>query len=355
MFHKKGEKMEENGLQKIKEQIEEIKKNALELLEKPEIQSLLGEIKVKYLGKAGLLTAILRGMKEVAPELRPEVGALVNEARNLIEERIAKVEEFLAKKELEIKLANEKVDITEPAKGMKKGGLHPISIVINKLVDACVDMGFEVVQGPEVETDFYNFEQLNIPKNHPSRDMQDSFYITENLLLRTHTSPMQARVMEKQQPPIKIVVPGRVYRNDSDSTHSPMFHQMEGLVVDEKISMVDLKTMLNTLMKRVYGDDVKIRFRPSFFPFTEPSVEVDVSCPNCNGKGCKTCKGTGYLEILGAGIVNPIVLEKSGIDSTKYSGFAFGMGIERTAMVKFGVPDLRTMYKNDVRFLNQMK
>ena len=339
----------------MEKQLLEIKNQAMEMVNNVTDSKGLGEIKVKFLGKAGLLTSILRGMKDVAPEDRPKIGTLVNQTRTEIEEALAKAEETINNKELEEKLAKEKVDITEPAKDFKKGALHPITLIFNKLIDACVDMGFEVVQGPEVETDYYNFEQLNIPKNHPSRDMQDSFYVTDGILLRTHTSPMQARVMENTKPPIKIVVPGKVYRNDSDSTHSPVFHQMEGLVVDENISMVDLKTMLNTLMARVYGENTKIRFRPSYFPFTEPSVEVDVSCPNCDGKGCKLCKGTGYLEILGAGIVNPKVLENCGIDSTKYSGFAFGMGIERTAMVKYSIPDLRTMYKNDVRFLKQMK
>ena len=339
----------------MEKELLEIKNQALASLEQCEDAKTLGDIKVKFLGKAGLLTSILRGMKDVAPEDRPKIGSLVNQTREEIESKVAQIQAEIDKKELDDKLSKEKVDITEPSKGSKKGALHPITLVFNKLIDACVDMGFEVVQGPEVETDYYNFEQLNIPKNHPSRDMQDSFYITESTLLRTHTSPMQARVMEKKQPPIKMVVPGRVYRNDSDSTHSPVFHQMEGLVVDENVSMVDLKTMLNTLMARVYGENTKIRFRPSYFPFTEPSVEVDVSCPNCEGKGCKLCKGTGYLEILGAGIVNPKVLENCGIDSTKYSGFAFGMGIERTAMVKYSIPDLRTMYKNDVRFLKQMK
>ncbi len=339
----------------MEKQLLEIKNQALEAVGQCGDLKTLNDAKVKFLGKAGLLTSILRGMKDVAPEDRPKVGTLVNQAREEIESAFALKQEEIEKKALEEKLASEKVDITEPAKDFKKGALHPISLVFNKLIDACVDMGFEVVQGPEVETDFYNFEQLNIPKNHPSRDMQDSFYITDSVLLRTHTSPMQARVMEKVKPPIKIIVPGKVYRNDSDSTHSPVFHQMEGLVVDENVSMVDLKTMLNTLMARLYGENTKIRFRPSYFPFTEPSVEVDVSCPHCDGKGCKTCKGTGYLEVLGAGIVNPKLLENCGIDSTKYSGFAFGMGIERTAMVKYSIHDLRTMYKNDVRFLKQMK
>ena len=256
---------------------------------------------------------------------------------------------------MERTLNSEKIDISENAIGIEKGALHPVSRVINKLVDICVAMGYEILQGPEVETDYYNFEALNIPKNHPARDMQDSFYISDNILMRTHTSPMQARTMEVRKPPFKIIVPGRVYRNDNDSTHSPVFHQMEGLVVDENISMADLKIQLNIMMQRLFGENIKTRFRPAFFPFTEPSIEVDVSCPNCGGTGCRICKGTGYLEMLGAGIVNPKVLEMSGIDSKKYSGFAFGTGIERPAMVKNSITDMKSLFKNDIRFLKQMK
>ena len=252
-------------------------------------------------------------------------------------------------------MATEKVDITQPGKDVKLGALHPINDVIDKLTDICVNMGFSVVEGPEIEYDYYNFEAMNIPKNHPSRDMQDTFFITEDILLRSQTSAVQAREMESRKPPFKIVCPGKTYRNDSDATHSPIFNQMEGLVVDENVSMADLKSMLTILMKRLFGEDTAIRFRPSFFPFTEPSIEVDVSCPNCHGKGCSTCKGSGMLELLGAGIVNPKVLEMSGIDSKKYKGFAFGFGLDRTAMILDGISDIRNLYKNDIRFLDQFK
>lgn len=347
LISKKGEKMEQE-LYKIKE-------NALKEINDVQDKKLLAEIKVKYLGKQGELTAILRNMRNIAPEDRPKMGAMVNEVRNALEEAFASKEDIFAKQELEEKLQSEKVDITEPSKGIRKGSLHPIPSVLDKFIDICVSMGFTVVEGPEVESDYYNFESMNTPKNHPARDMQDSFYITENILLRTQTSAVQGRELETRKPPFKIVVPGRTYRNDSDSTHSPMFHQMEGLVVDENVSMADLKIMLSEMMKRLYGENTKIRFRPSYFPFTEPSIEVDVSCPNCAGNGCKTCKGTGFLEILGAGVVNPKVLEIAGIDSKKYRGFAFGMGIERTSMVLNSISDLRPMFKNDARFLNQMK
>lgn len=316
---------------------------------------LLNEIKVKIFGKSGALTLLSKSMRDLSAEERPIVGAMINEVRKNLESKILEKESLFKQKELLNKLENEKVDITEPSKGCEFGALHPISSVIDKLTDICVEMGFSVVEGPEVETDYYNFEAMNIPKNHPSRDMQDTFFITENTLLRSQTSAVQAREMEKRKPPFKIICPGKTYRNESDSTHSPIFHQLEGLVVDEKISMADLKAMLTTLMKRLYGDDTVIRFRPSFFPFTEPSIEVDVSCPNCHGKGCSTCKGTGMLELLGAGIVNPKVLEISGIDSKKYSGFAFGFGLDRVAMILNGITNIRNFYKNDIRFLNQMK
>ena len=253
------------------------------------------------------------------------------------------------------KLEHYQIDITEPSKGIEVGALHPIADVIDRLSDICVDMGFSVVEGPEIESDYYNFEAMNIPKNHPSRDMQDTFFITDEILLRSQTSAVQAREMEVRKPPFKIICPGKTYRNDSDATHSPVFHQLEGLVVDENISMADLKSMLTILMRRLYGDDTKIRFRPSFFPFTEPSIEVDVSCPSCHGKGCNVCKGTGMLELLGAGVVNPKVLEMSGIDSKKYRGFAFGFGLDRTAMILDGINNIRNLYRNDIRFLEQMK
>ena len=339
----------------MKEKLLEIKERALKDLYDCKDRKELVDLKVKYLGKQGELTSILRGMRDVLPEDRPVVGALVNEVRGAIEGEVARLEEKFDAEELNKKLESEKVDITEPSKDSERGALHPITRVIDKLSDICVQMGFEVVQGPEVESDYYNFEALNIPKNHPSRDMQDSFYITDKFVMRTQTSAVQVREMEKRKPPFKIVCPGRTYRNDSDSTHSPMFHQFEGLVVDENVSMADLKIMLNTMLVRLFGPETKTRFRPSFFPFTEPSVEVDVTCPNCGGKGCRLCKGTGWLEMLGAGVVNPKVLEMSGIDSKKYRGIAFGPGVDRLAMIENTVPDLRTMFRNDIRFLKQMK
>jgi phenylalanyl-tRNA synthetase alpha chain len=337
------------------EKLKEIKEKALVEIQNISDKKSLNEIKVKYLGKQGELTAILRGMRDVSPEDRPKVGALVNEVRSEIESQIEEKENRFDEEELAKSLASEKIDITEPSKFISKGAIHAVPMITDKLIDICVDMGFTVVDGPEVETDYYNFEAMNIPKNHPSRDMQDSFYITDNILLRTQTSAVQSRELETRKPPFKIISPGKTYRNDSDSTHSPVFHQCEGLVIDENVSMADLKIMLSEMMKRLYGEGTKVRFRPSFFPFTEPSIEVDVSCPNCKGDGCKTCKGTGFLEILGAGVVNPKVLDIAGIDSKKFTGFAFGMGIERTSMVLNTIPDLRTMYKNDIRFLSQLK
>ncbi len=314
----------------------------------------LADIRVKVFGKAGCLTLLSKGMRDLSPEERPVVGALINEVRNFLEEKISSKEKDFEKQELRERLEKEKIDITEPSRE-KIGAAHPISNVLDRLTDICVSLGFSVVEGPEIETDYYNFEALNTPKNHPARDMQDTFFINDNILVRSQTSAVQAREMEVRKPPFKIICPGKTYRNDSDSTHSPVFHQLEGLVIDENISMADLKAMLTILMKRLYGEDTTIRFRPSFFPFTEPSIEVDVSCPNCHGKGCQTCKGTGMLELLGAGIVNPKVLEMSGIDSKKYRGFAFGFGLDRTAMILNSINNIRYFYRNDIRFLNQMK
>lgn len=339
-----------DDLKKIKEEaLVEISKITYENRKK------LVDLKVKILGKSGSLTAISKGMRDVAPEDRPKVGALINEVRGAIEEQITAKEKEFEACELNERLEKERVDITEPAKNSKRGALHPIPSVVDKLTDICVALGFSVVEGPEVESDYYNFEAMNIPKNHPSRDMQDTFFINSNILLRSQTSAVQAREMEKRKPPFKIICPGKTYRNDNDSTHSPVFNQLEGLVVDENVSMADLKSMLTIIMKRLYGEDTTIRFRPSFFPFTEPSIEVDVSCPSCHGKGCSTCKGTGMLELLGAGIVNPKVLEMSGIDSKKYRGFAFGFGLDRTAMILNSIGDIRYLYRNDIRFIDQMR
>ena len=336
--------------------IKEILQKALELIEDSEnLENLekIQQIRVQFLGKNGELTNVLRGMKDVAPELKPVIGKFVNQARDEITNRIESRIAELTAKSIEQKLNSESVDITLSSNRNPKGGLHPCSIVINEILGIFTQMGFQVKQGPEVETDFFNFQTLNIPKDHPAREMQDTFYINDELLLRTHTSPMQARTMISQQPPIRIVNPGKVYRPDDDATHSPMFQQIEGLVVDKGITLCDLKGILETFAKALFNENTKTRLRPSFFPFTEPSVEVDVTCAMCGGKGCRICKGTGWIEILGAGIVNPKVLENCGIDSNIYSGFAFGLGIERIAMIKYGIPDMRILFDNDIRFLKQ--
>lgn len=312
----------------------------------------LQDLKVKYLGKSGELTALLKSIRELPAEERPTFGAKVNQLRNLLEDAFEAKTKQLKESDLQRKLQEERVDISLSA--MRPwGALHPITLVENKISDLLVSMGFEVLSGPEIETDYYNFKALNIPEDHPARDMQDTFYLTDSILLRTQTSAVQARLMEKQKPPIKMICPGKVFRSDSDSSHSPVFHQMEGLVVDENVTLCDLKGTLEYLAKNLFGKETQVRFRPSYFPFTEPSVEVDLTCSNCGGKGCSLCKGTGWIEVLGAGMVNPAVLEICGIDSEKYTGFAFGLGIERMAMIKYGIPDIRLFYENDKRFLKQ--
>ena len=313
------------------------------------------DVKVKYFGKVGLITELSKGMKDVPKEERPNVGKMINEVRTEIEQVFASREEVLKKEERAKTYISESIDITMPSKARNVGALHPITLVRNELIDAFTGMGFSIYEGPEIEEDYFNFQMLNIPKDHPARDMQDTFYINENILLRTQTSAGQARVMLNSEPPIKILSPGKVYRSDSDASHSPMFHQMEGLVVDKGITLCDLKGTLDEFVKIMFGKDTKTRLRPSYFPFTEPSVEVDVSCSECHGKGCKLCKGTGWIEILGAGIVNKKVLEDCGIDSNVYSGYAFGMGIERIAILKYKIPDIRLFFENDVRFLKQFK
>ncbi len=340
----------------MENRIKEILNKALSLIEDSEnLENLekIQQIRVQFLGKNGELTNILRSMKDIEPELKPIIGKFVNQARDVITERIEERIAELTAKNIAKKLNSENVDITLSSKRNPKGGLHPCSLVINEILNIFTAMGFQVKQGPEVETDFFNFQALNIPKDHPAREMQDTFYINDELLLRTHTSPMQARTMIKEKPPIRIVIPGKVYRPDDDATHSPMFQQIEGLVVDKGITMCDLKGILDTFAKALFNENTKTRLRPSFFPFTEPSVEVDVSCAMCGGKGCRICKGTGWIEILGAGIVNPKVLDNCGIDSNIYSGFAFGLGIERIAMIKYGIPDMRILFDNDIRFLKQ--
>lgn len=312
----------------------------------------LQDLKVKYLGKSGMLTALLKGIKDLPAEERPTFGAKVNELRNMFESELQNHTAAVKLKEMQQRLSNEKVDIS--LCDMKPwGALHPVTLVQNEICDLLIAMGFEVLSGPEIETDYYNFQALNIPYDHPARDMQDTFYLTSNILLRTQTSAMQARHMEKKKPPIKMVCPGKVFRSDNDASHSPVFHQIEGLVVDKGVTLCDLKGTLEYLASHLFGKNTKVRFRPSFFPFTEPSVEVDLTCSNCGGKGCSLCKGTGWIEVLGAGMVNPFVLENCGIDSSIYNGYAFGMGLDRIAMIKYGIPDIRLLFENDVRFLKQ--
>ena len=315
----------------------------------------LFELKMKYLGKTGEITALLKGMRDVPAEERPAMGKLVNDVRSWAEELFAAREEELKAKELSEKYASEKLDVTMPARFVGTGSVHPVTLVRRELIDIFAGMGFDVFEGPEIEKDYYNFQALNIPADHPARDMQDTFFITGEYLLRSQTSSGQIRVMENKKPPIKVLSPGRVYRSDSDATHSPMFHQMEGLVVDKGITLNDLKGLLDEFARRMFNSDTKTRLRPSYFPFTEPSVEVDLSCSNCGGKGCRICKGTGWIEVLGAGMVNRRVLENCGVDPDVYTGFAFGMGLERIAMIKYGINDIRLMFEGDVRFLKQFK
>ncbi len=316
----------------------------------------LSAVRVKYLGKSGEVTALLKGMKDLSPEERKVRGQEVNEIKQAIEELLSLAVNTCANAELEKRLNEETIDITLPGKPLKQGGLHPITKVYYEIRDIFLSMGFEVNEGPEIEYDEYNFEMLNIPKNHPARDMQDTFYITDNILLRTHTSPVQIRTMLNKKPPIRMICPGRVYRcDDVDATHSPVFHQLEGLVVGENITFADLKGTIDTFLKELYGSSTKTRFRPGFFPFTEPSAEVDATCALCGGKGCGACKGAGVIEVLGCGMVHNNVLANCGIDPNKYTGFAFGLGLDRIANVKYGITDIRLLYENDIRFLRQFK
>ena len=335
----------------MKEMLNQIRATALEKIAAGED---LEQIRIQYLGKKGELTAVLRGMGKLSAEERPVIGQLANQVRADIEAAIAEKAEALKAGALAEQLKAEKLDVTMPGKTMRVGHVHPLTRVQRDMEEIFIGMGFSIAEGPEVEYDLYNFQKLNIPENHPARDTQDTFYITDNILLRSQTSPVQARTMEVQKPPIRIISPGRVYRSDAmDATHSPLFHQMEGLVVDKGITMGDLKGMLETFAKAQFGEETRCRFRPHHFPFTEPSAEVDVSCFACGGKGCRLCKGEGWIEILGAGMVHPNVLSMCGIDPEEYSGFAFGMGIERIAMLKYHVDDIRLFYENDVRFLEQ--
>ena len=338
----------------MKEQLEALRAKALEQLQTLSSQKDLEDFRIRMLGKKGELTGLLRGMGSLPAEERPVVGQMVNELRQLLEEQVSTKESALAEQAKLAKLAKETIDVTLPGEQRKVGGLHPLNAVLEDLIDIFRSMGFDVVDGPEVETDYYNFEALNVPADHPARDMQDTFYLSDNLLLRTQTSAAQIRTMENRQPPIRIICPGRVFRADEvDATHSPVFHQVEGLVVDKGITMCDLKGVLEQFAREIYGPDTKVKFRPSFFPFTEPSVEVDVTCSECGGKGCRVCKGSGWIEILGAGMVHPRVLSGCGIDPEEYSGFAFGIGLDRLTTTRHKISDIRLLFENDVRFLDQ--
>lgn len=339
----------------MKEKVNSIKENAIKEIKAADTLQSLNDLRVMYLGKKGKLTEILRGMGSLSPEERPVMGALVNEAKEEVSNEIVKREEELKKIELNKKLEAEDIDITLPSKKTRRGSKHPLNRVIEEVEDLFVSMGYDVVSGPELETDEYCFERLNLPKGHPARDMQDSFYITAEYLLRTQTSAVQARTMmaNKEKTPIRVIVPGKTFRREDDATHSHQFNQVEGLVVDKNISLADLKGTLEVFMKKMLGQNTELRFRPSYFPFTEPSYEVDVTCFKCGGKGCNLCKQTGWIELLGSGIVHPNVLKMNGYDPDKYSGFAFGVGLDRLAMFKYGITDIRLLYQNDVRFLKQ--
>ena len=338
----------------MKEMLQSIKDKALQAISETSDLNQLNDIRVQYRGKKGELTAVLRGMKDLSKEERPVVGQLANEVRESIEQSIEEMKTSLAKALREEKLNNEFIDVTIPGNKVETGHRHPMNVVLEDINNIFIGMGYEIAEGPEVEKDYYNFEALNIPANHPAKDEQDTFYIGNDILLRTQTSPVQIRTMENQKPPIRIIAPGRVFRSDEvDATHSPVFHQIEGLVIDKDVTMADLKGTLEVFIKELYGKKTQVKFRPHHFPFTEPSAEVDMSCAMCEGKGCRVCKGTGWIEILGCGMVHPKVLEMCGLDPEEYSGFAFGMGLERITMLRYEIEDLRLLYDNDIRFLKQ--
>ncbi|KAA9005352.1 phenylalanine--tRNA ligase subunit alpha [Paenibacillus spiritus] len=341
----------------MKEKLEALRIEALAKLAEVNDPGTLNDLRVKYLGKKGELTEVLRGMGSLSAEERPVIGQVANTVRSAIEEVIAAKQEEFQQRETQSRLQAETVDVTLPGRKLPQGGMHPLSRVIEEIEDIFIGMGYEIAEGPEVETDYYNFEALNLPKDHPARDMQDSFYVTDELLVRTQTSPVQIRTMQakKGEAPVKVICPGRVYRRDNDATHSFQFHQIEGLVVAPNVRMSDLKGTLHEFVKKMFGPTTSIRLRPSFFPFTEPSAEVDVSCFKCGGSGCRLCKGTGWIEVLGSGMVHPKVLQEGGYDPEVYSGFAFGMGVERIAMLKYGVDDIRYFFANDMSFLKQFR
>jgi phenylalanyl-tRNA synthetase alpha chain len=337
----------------MKERLQQLQEEALsDLLQAADLKT-LQEVRVKILGKKGALTEVMKGMRDLSPEQRPVVGNLVNTLKDQFEAALAQRQTLLEQQAIEARLTSEKLDVSLPGRRRLSGSKHPISLVTEEIVDIFSRLGFVVEEGPEIEQDFYNFEALNIPKDHPARDMQDTFYISDDLVLRTHTSPVQIRTMLRQPPPVRVIAPGTVYRRDSDLTHSPMFHQIEGFLVDEKVTFGDLKGILTHFLNEFFGKGLSVRFRPSFFPFTEPSAEVDIACVICAGKGCRVCSGTGWLEILGCGMIDPAVFAAVGYDTGSCSGFAFGMGLERLAMLKYGVNDLRLFFENDLRFLRQ--
>ncbi len=338
----------------MQNKLNEIQETALKLIEEAKDSATLQDIRVKYLGKKGELTTILKGMKDLSKEERPVMGKLVNDVKKVVEEKLDEAVNKIKEEEKKKKLESEIIDITIPGKKNVIGKRHPLELTIERIKDIFISMGFSVEEGPEVELDYYNFEALNIPKNHPARSEQDTFYINDNVVLRTQTSGVQIRVMEKQKPPIKMISPGKVYRADSvDATHSPIFHQMEGLVVAKGVTFADLKGTLELFVKKMFGDKVQTKFRPHHFPFTEPSAEMDATCFVCGGKGCNVCKNSGWIEMLGCGMVHPNVLRNCGIDPEEYSGFAFGFGIDRMVMLSYGLDDIRLLYESDMRFLNQ--
>ena len=339
----------------MEQELQRIKEVALTAIKAATNQQALQDVRVKYLGKKGEVTALLKGLGKLSPEERPKMGAFLKAVRETLEAELDKIKSSMETAAMNARLEEEKIDITLPGRAPKTGHIHPLTTVNEMIEDFFMKMGYTVEEGPEVEQDYYNFECLNLPKDHPARDMQDSFYITENFLLRTHTSPVQARTMQRHEPnsPIRMIAPGKVYRWDYDATHSPVFHQVEGLIIDEHITFADLKGTIETFLRHMFGDDTKVRFRTSFFPFTEPSAEVDISCVMCGGEGCRVCSHTGWLEILGCGMVHPRVLELNGYDPNKVKGFAFGMGVERIAMLLYGIGDLRLFFEDDIRFLEQ--
>lgn len=338
----------------MKEELEALQEKALTEIDEASDNETLNNIRVALLGKKGELTAILKGMKDVSPEDRPTVGKLVNETREAIEQKLLEAKKRFDEAELSFKLKSEKIDVTLPSKDVPTGHLHPNTVALNEVEKIFTGMGYEVAEGPEIEYDYYNFEALNIPANHPAKDEQDTFYINKDILLRTQTSPVQVREMETGRLPIRMIAPGRVFRADEvDATHSPSFHQVEGMVIDKGITFADLKGTLAEFAKELFGEDTKVKFRPHHFPFTEPSAEMDVSCFKCGGKGCRFCKGEGWIEILGCGMMHPNVLRMSGVDPDVYTGFAFGVGLERIALLKYEIDDMRLLYENDIRFLKQ--